>query len=146
MRPRFYAQPVYANNRVGPILHVVCKPNGSNWVERKLDPRLNADPWEPFESTGVRYATASAGPKWTGEVAIPWRVLADPKLGVPTLLRFNFAQHRTATGESASWAGPVDFGRDDAFTGVLHLKTPGGLGLDDAVLNAPRGRTPLLDR
>jgi hypothetical protein len=25
-------------------------------------------------------------------------------------------------GESASWAGPVDFGRDDGFTGVLYLK------------------------
>jgi hypothetical protein len=32
------------------------------------------------------------------------------------------------TGESSSWAGPVDFGRDDSFTGLLLLReteTPG---------------------
>ena len=31
----------------------------------------------------------------------------------PVMLRLNFSQHRATTGESASWAGPVDFGRDD---------------------------------
>lgn len=135
-------QPVYENNTLGPILHVVCKPNGSSWVERKLDPRLNANPWEPFESTGIRYASSTGGERWTGEVAVPWKILADPKLGVPTLLRFNFAQHRSATGESASWAGPVDFGRDDSFMGLLHRHTPGGIGaagVDDAVFNDPSG-------
>lgn len=126
-------QPVYHDNTVGPILHFVCKPNGSVWVERKLDPRLNADPWEPFESTGVRYAAKLPGDRWTGELAIPWQVLRDPKRGRPELLRFNFAQHRQATGESASWAGPVDFGRDDAITGLLHLKLPLGNNPGDAV-------------
>lgn len=135
-------QPVYADNTLGPILHVVCKPNGSNWVERKLNPKLNADPWQAFESTGVRYRAAVSGPQWTGEVAIPWRVLTDPKAGVPTLLRFNFAQHRTATGESASWAGPVDFGRDDAFTGLLVLRGMAGGNVADAVSNDRRGDTP----
>jgi hypothetical protein len=129
-------QPVYLNNSVGPLLHVVLKPNGSSWVQRKLNPKHNADPWEPFESTGVRYvanvAPGAAGKKdadaangkWTGELAIPWKVLNDPNLGMPTLLRFNFSQHRTATGESASWAGPVDFGRDDAFMGCLQVRDP----------------------
>jgi len=117
-------QPVYADNTLGPILHVVCKPNGSNWVERKLDPRLNADPWEPYEGTGTRYAAQLAGDKWTGELAIPWKVLDSKDHGRPTLLRFNFVQHRSAFGESASWAGPVDFGRDDALTGLLILKYP----------------------
>jgi hypothetical protein len=41
---------------------------------------------------------------------------------MPVMLRFNFTQHRADTGESASWAGPVDFGRDDAFTGLLFLQ------------------------
>ena len=31
-------------------------------------------------------------------------------------------QHQASTGESASWAGPVDHGRDDAFMGLLHLR------------------------
>ena len=64
-------------------------------------------------------------------MSIPWSAIVTPGEAVPTLLRFNFSQHRTATGESASWAGPVDFGRDDGFTGALYLKetrTPGIIG------------------
>jgi hypothetical protein len=124
-------QPVYRDNTLGPTLHMICKPNFSIWTERRGDLR---SAWEPFEGAGVRYAAAVEGPKWTGEVAIPWKMLADPKLGVPTLLRFNFAQHRAATGESASWAGPVDFGRDDSFTGLIHLRIPENAG-NDAVFN-----------
>jgi hypothetical protein len=135
-------QPIYHDNAVGPVLHVVCKPNGSIWVERKLDPRFNADPWEPFESTGTRYAADVVGDKWTGELAIPWRVLQDPKRGLPELLRFNFAQHRSADGESASWAGPVDFGRDDALTGLLHVKLPVAGNPGDAVQGEPGWRGP----
>lgn len=138
-------QPVYSNNQVGPILHIVCKPNGSEWVERKLDPRLNANPWEPLEGAGIRYATQLEGPRWTGEVAIPWRLLSDPRHGAATFLRFNFAQHRTATGESASWAGPVDFGRDDAFTGVLHLHLPQQPAVHGAALT-PAERERYSDR
>jgi hypothetical protein len=143
-------QPIYSNNSVGPILHVVCKPNGSSWVERKLDPRMNTNPWEAFESTGVRYAAAVApsgnGGKWTGEVAVPWKILTDPKLGRPILLRFNFAQHRNATGESASWAGPIDFGRDDAFTGLLYLNMGTGPGFEDAVQIDTLGGSSSFDR
>ena len=40
----------------------------------------------------------------------------------PVLLRFNFVQHKDATGESSSWAGPQDFGRDDAFSGLLQVR------------------------
>jgi hypothetical protein len=114
-------QAVFDDNSVGPVLHVVCKPTGL-WVERKLDQRLNANPWQPLEGTGVRYKVAIENTDWRGEMAIPWRAICDAGRGVPALLRFNLAQHRTATGESASWAGPVDFGRDDAFTGVLYLR------------------------
>lgn len=114
-------QPVFDDNSVGPVLHIVCKPTGL-WVERKLDTRLNANPWQPLEGTGVRYKAAIDGSNWRGEVTIPWRAICDADRGVPSLLRFNFVQHRHATGESASWAGPIDFGRDDAFTGVLYLR------------------------
>ena len=128
-------QPVFANNTLGPVLHLVCKPNGTSWVERKLNPWLNANPWEPFESTGVRYAAHVDSGKWTGELAVPWKVLSDPQQGRPVALKFNFAQHNHTTGESASWAGPVDFGRDDAFTGLLYLKGTPAPGPNDAVLN-----------
>jgi hypothetical protein len=118
-------QPVLADGRPQPVVHVVCKPNGSCWVERK-----NASPDAPGKSW---YATSLEGEQWRGELRIPWKAIlaaaaAGEKAGenaeAPTLLRFNFAQHRTATGESASWAGPVDFGRDDSFMGVLYLRDP----------------------
>jgi hypothetical protein len=139
-------QPVYKDNSLGPVLHVVVKPNGSNWVERKLDPKLNADPWVAFENTGTRYAARVAADGWTGELAVPWPLLADAKRGMPTLLRFNFSQHRPAAGESASWAGPVDFGRDDALTGLLHLKLPLPGQAGDAVRGDGGGRRPGDDR
>ena len=121
-------QPVYADNSTGPTLHVVCKPNG-HWVERKMDPRQFADPWQAFEGTGVRYAATLDGPDWRGEVAIPWKSLNDANKGWPRMLRFNVTQHRADSGESASWAGPVDFGRDDALTGVLILREPENPGV-----------------
>jgi hypothetical protein len=123
-------QPVYADNSHGPIMHLVCKPNG-HWVERKMDPKAFADPWQAFEGTGVRYAATMDGSDWRGEVAIPWKSINDPGKGLPVMLRFNFIQHREETGESASWAGPVDFGRDDALSGILFLRevsTPGVAG------------------
>ena len=115
-------QAVFDDNSVGPVLHVVCKPTAGLWVERKLDQRLNANPWQPLEATGIRYRAVIDNTDWRGELAIPWRAICDAERGVPSLLRFNFVQHRTATGESASWAGPIDFGRDDSFTGVLYLR------------------------
>ncbi|CAN5672516.1 hypothetical protein BH09PLA1_BH09PLA1_26580 [soil metagenome] len=122
-------QAVY-ENELGPVLHVVCKPNGSLWVERKMDPRQYADPWQPIQGANVRYAATVDGPDWRGEVAIPWQAItADPQRGRPRLVRFNFTQHKTLTGESASWAGPIDFGRDEDFTGVLILRDPQNPGM-----------------
>jgi hypothetical protein len=117
-------QPVYADSTLGPVMHIVCKPDG-NWVERKMDPHLYADPWQAFEGTGVRYVATIDGSDWRGEIAIPWKAInADSSKGMPVMLRFNFTQHLQDSGESASWAGPVDFGRDDAFTGILLLREP----------------------
>lgn len=133
-------QPVYDDGHSGPVLHVVCKPTG-HWVERKLDPRLNANPWQPYEGAGIRYKAIVNGERWLGEVAIPWEIINDPKRGGrPALLRFNFVQHRTATGETASWAGPIDFGRDDAFTGVLHLREVDAPGVAPVVRDSSQGR------
>lgn len=121
-------QAVYADNTVGPILHVACKPT-ANWVERKLDPRLFADPWQALEGAKVRYvATLNAG-QWQGEIAIPWKAINDQRTDMPVMLRFNFTHHRQDSGQSASWAGPIDFGRDDAFMGLLVLREPDTPGM-----------------
>ena len=69
----------------------------------------------------MRYIATLDGPIWRGEIAIPWKTISAER-GRPVLLRFNFTQHRTDTGESASWADPIDFGRDDAFTGLLFIR------------------------
>ena len=114
-------QPIFADGSLGPVLHVVCKPSAGHWVERKRDPRMYADPWSPLEGIGIRY-TARSDDGWTGELAIPWRAITDKDKTLPKLLRFNFSQHVHSTGQSASWAGPVDFGRDDSFTGLLVVR------------------------
>jgi hypothetical protein len=104
-------------------------------VERKRRSQDSANPWEAVVGTAVRYAaTLDAKPTnttWRAELAIPWDAMNDPKhqSARPTLLRFNFSQHKNATGESASWAGPVDFGRDDSFSGVLYLRDPANPGI-----------------
>jgi hypothetical protein len=114
-------QPVYDDNSVGPVLHVVVKPTGGHWVERKSDPKRTVDPWQPVEGAGILYACTLDG-DWRGELRIPWKAITDANKGRPRLLRFNFTQHKHTTGESASWAGPIDFGRDDAFMGLLYLR------------------------
>ena len=133
-------QPVSNAGVPGPVLHVVCKPNGSSWVERKNPPAAGAPPaakpWQEVQA-GIRYAWQHDGEGWRGEVAIPWQAILDAAevearagdIAPPALLRFNFVQHRTTTGESASWSGPVDFGRDDSLMGILFLRDPEEPGL-----------------
>ena len=120
-------QPVYEDNSLGPVLHIVCKPYGQIDVTRRLDPRSHLNPWQAFSSTDIRYEGKVLGGIWYGELALPWEIMNDPAkrdAKRPVMLRFNFSQHRGKTGESASWAGPVDFGRDDAMTGVLVVREP----------------------
>ncbi len=117
-------QPIYADNTVGPVLNISCKP-AAVWMERKLDARVNVDPWIPVEGAAVRYAARVDANIWRGELAIPWKAISDEKKGRPVLLRFNFSQHLGANAQSGSWAGPIDFGRDDAFMGVLHVHDSG---------------------
>ena len=67
----------------------------------------------------------TADTTWHGELAIPWAAITANEADPPTLLRFNFVQHKSTTGESSSWAGPVDYGRDDKLMGLIDLRTPG---------------------
>jgi hypothetical protein len=128
-------QPILANNRLGPAIHIVCKPSGGVWVERKSDTQPGDAGWRPLDAGVVRYDARTAESAWRGEVAIPWSVILNEEGAAtpPTLLRFNFAQHKAATGESASWAGPVDFGRDETFMGLIYLRTadPNGINGGD---------------
>ena len=116
-------QPIFADNSVGPVTHVVLKPNGVVWTERKDKAGANVS-WGSVEGAAVRYATTNtADGLWRGEASIPWKLLSGGQRPIPVLLRFNFTQHRNADCESASWCGPVDFGRDDQLTGVLYVRT-----------------------
>lgn len=123
------AQPIYDDNSLGPLTYVACKPNGVCMVKRRLDPRTNADPWREIDGTAVRYAAEPRQGVWTGEVAIPWQLLLNDNSVKPRLLRFNFIQHMQSTGESASWAGPIDFDQDDSFMGLLYLQELSAPGL-----------------
>ncbi len=125
-------QPVYADGTPGPVLHVVCKPRGQVMVESKTGSVMMRF-WRQVAGADLRYAAdvrpatpADKNPDWRGELSIPWRLINDAAhTGVrPALLRFNFSQHQTTTGESGSWAGPVDFGRDDSLMGLLFLHEP----------------------
>jgi hypothetical protein len=115
-------QPIFDDSTLGPVLHVVCKPSAGQWVERKRDARKFADPWQPVEGSGIRYASRIEDTSWIGELAIPWNAITDREKGIPKLLRFNFSQHVHSTGQSASWAGPIDFGRDDNFMGLIYVR------------------------
>ena len=127
-------QPIGVNNKLGTLLHIVCKPSGGVWLERKSSSDPNTpSAWQPLDAAAVRYAAKMPDTTWTGEVAIPWSALLSVGESRPALLRFNFVQHKAATGESATWAGPVDFGRDDSFMGLLYLRTPGPQDVTDIV-------------
>ncbi len=130
-------QPIYADGDAGPVVHVTCRPAGQIEANKKLDPRQNAHPIAAV--AGVNYVASvheenvgRVGRQhkenvWRGEMKIPWESMNDASDTKhanqrPALLRFNFAQHRNATGESASWAGPTDFGGDETFTGLLVVR------------------------
>jgi hypothetical protein len=116
-------QPIYAAGP-GPLFHLTFKPRGQIEVFRRLDPRLNVNPWQAFGSTDIRYAANVTEAIWRGEVMIPWDSLLPPgKTGErPLMLRMNFLQHRGRTGESASWAGPVDLVREDPLMGLVEIR------------------------
>jgi hypothetical protein len=119
-------QPVYADNHIGPVLHLVCKPNGADWVERKDRSNASDDVWRTSEGAAIRYATTTTTDgHWRGEVGIPWKLINAGGNAPPMLLRFNFSQHRQQNCQSTSWCGPVDYGRDENLMGVLYLSQPG---------------------
>jgi hypothetical protein len=119
----------------GPLLHVVCKPDGA-FARRRVDRRTAAEPWQNFESGMHFAATVDDSGVWRAEVMLPWSAMrgsmTEQQLGElgrearPTLLRFNLSHHDGETGQSASWAGPIDFGADAKFTGALVLREAAG--------------------
>jgi hypothetical protein len=111
----------------------VCKRNGQAVVSIKHSPknqRLFGSAYKEMVGADLRYRMTVENAVWRGEVVIPWNVINDKQhQGMrPTLMRFNFVQHKHASGESSSWAGPIDYGQDDSFMGLLYLrdvKAPG---------------------
>jgi hypothetical protein len=105
-------QPIYNQaGDVGQIVHVVCKRNGQAVVSIKHSPknqRLFGSAYKEMVGADLRYRMTAENGVWRGEVVIPWGVINDKQhQGMrPTLMRFNFAQHKHASGESSSWAGP----------------------------------------
>lgn len=130
------AQGLFADGSAGAVVHIVVKPRGQLQVSRRV-----GEPWQPVQGTDMRYVASVKEGVWRGEAAIPWQVFADASRPDqrPRMLRFNFSQHRSATGESASWAGPVDFGRDQQFTGLLYLRDSRG---GPAIPGRPVARPP----
>jgi len=118
----FLIQPIYDDNTTGPVTYVACKPNGVCVVSQTRDVGGQKSDSGPQTDTAVRYAANPQNGTWDGELAIPWSTLIGPDRARPRLLRFNFIQHRSTTGESDSWAGPIDFDRDDQLMGLLYLR------------------------
>jgi hypothetical protein len=118
-------QAVYQDNTLGPLLYVALKPQGQYDIQRRLDRQQHANPWMGFSGADIRYfGGIDKNSIWRGEIEIPWDAFNAPahQGKRPALLRFNFSQHRGRTGQSASWAGPIDFGRDESFMGVLQIR------------------------
>jgi hypothetical protein len=114
-------QPIYDDNATGPLTYIACKPNGVCVVSRSGGATTRPDTSDQTDTT-VRYAANPQSGTWDGELAIPWSVLMDPNQHLPRLLRFNFIQHRAGNGESDSWAGPIDYDRDDQMMGLIYLR------------------------
>jgi hypothetical protein len=117
-------QPIYDDNTLGPVTYLACKPNGVCVVRsRRADEGDSpSSPWREIDGTSLRYASDPEKDTWGGELAIPWKLLTGNTAKVPHLLRFNFIQHRAGTGESASWAGPIDFDQDESMMGLLFIR------------------------
>jgi hypothetical protein len=115
-------QPIDDNSNPGTATYLAFKPNGVCVVEQRPNARGGQDSWQHTDASLVRYAARKNGGEWTGEAAIPWSLLIGDTVRRPRLLRFNFIQHTAATGESASWAGPIDSDRDINMAGLLYLR------------------------
>jgi hypothetical protein len=113
-------QPVYGDVE-GPQFLITLKPRGQVQIKR----RLANSAWEAMGGADVLYASNVTNAIWRGEVMIPFEAIAPANVaGIrPTYLKLNFLQHRGRTGESASWAGPIDQIVDQPLTGLLQIRT-----------------------
>lgn len=113
-------QPINADDTRGRAISISVKPTGGIWTTQREN-----DNWRPFDAA-ARYATRVDGDTWRGEITLPWDAVLGSNLDPENrpLLRFNVSRHHAASGISASWAGPVDFGRDIRLTGCVVLVDP----------------------
>lgn len=69
---------------------------------------------------GVKFASVVEGGVWRAEMRIPAAMLPGVELAAGSAVQMNLVRHDAETGESSSWAGPID--RDyQALRGVLLL-------------------------
>lgn len=121
----FLMQPVYADGSLGPLVQLAFKPAGQIEVSRRLDPRAG-DHWQGFVTPDIQYGSNINKGIWQGECNLAWDALYEPNAPRQPvkLLRFNFTQYRGRVGHSATWAGPVDSGRDEHFMGAIEIRHP----------------------
>lgn len=119
-------QPVYGSTE-GPLFLLTLKPRGQLQIKRRLDPRTAINPWETFGGADLLYASNVTDSVWRGEISIPFEAMLAPNQvnGKPTYLKLNFLQHRGRTGESSSWAGPIDQILDQPLCGILQIRSGG---------------------
>ena len=101
-------QPIFDDGTIGPVLHIVCKPTAGQWVERKGDPRLMADPWQPFEGSGIRY-TSRVENGWTGELRHPLARYHQSREIDPKTPPFQFLAARSINRRKCKLGGPDRF-------------------------------------
>jgi hypothetical protein len=122
-------QPINDDNSLGPITYVACKPGGVCLIKRRAGSRAGPGTWQEIAGADVRYAANASAAGWTGDLAIPWKLILPGDRPRPRLLRFNFIQHMASNGESASWAGPIDFDMDVSYMGLIFLRDSGAPGM-----------------
>jgi hypothetical protein len=122
-------QPINDDNSPGPITYLACKPGGVCVIKRRADSRAGPGTWQEIAGADVRYAANASAAGWTGDLAIPWKLILPGDRPRPRVLRFNFIQHMASNGESASWAGPIDFDMDVSYMGLIFLRDSGAPGM-----------------
>ena len=130
VQPHFDQQ---GDEHIGRAMQIVLKPTGNVIAQQQPDRATAGSDWQDVRSN-LAFATSvqSTTGVWRGELTIPWDAFEDaPADGnLPSLVRLNITHHVGETGESTSWAGPVDYGNDLSITGALVLRKPQPVGMN----------------
>jgi hypothetical protein len=110
---QFFIQPIFADNFLGKLLRISCRPDGS----------CQSAPAVP-----IQYGCSVASNIWRGELAVPWSAIASKATAIPRALRFNIIR-KNRSSSIASWAGPLNAtDPPGAISGILVLRNaPGDL-------------------